>query len=91
MTAMLIRIVIFLLIAGAIYLGVRRIWRDWKGEFKAVDKQKRERDQQGKSAFEERGHSGNGLSAGAGVWILPSALIPAEPIHHVHDPHLVSR
>lgn len=41
---MLIRIVIFVLIAGAIFFGVRRIWRDWKGQFKAEDKAKLERD-----------------------------------------------
>ena len=40
----IIRIAIFVGIALAIYLGVRRIWRDWKGEYKAVDKAKRERD-----------------------------------------------
>ncbi len=44
MTAMLVRIVIFLLVAGALYLGVRRIWRDWKGQFKAIDKATHERD-----------------------------------------------
>ena len=42
----IIRIAIFVGIALAIYLGVRRIWRDWKGEYKAVDKAKRERDLQ---------------------------------------------
>ena len=40
----LIRIAIFVGIGLAIYLGVRRIWRDWKGEYKAVDKAKRDRD-----------------------------------------------
>ena len=40
----IIRIAIFVGIGLAIYLGVRRIWRDWKGEYKAVDKAKRERD-----------------------------------------------
>lgn len=44
MTAMLIRIAIFLVVAGAIYFGVRRIWRDWKGQFKAVDQERHERD-----------------------------------------------
>ena len=46
MTYLILRVVIFLVIGIAIFLGVRRIWRDWKGEFKAVDKQKRERDLQ---------------------------------------------
>ena len=40
----IIRIAIFVGIGLAIYLGVRRIWRDWKGEYKAVDKAKRDRD-----------------------------------------------
>lgn len=44
MTYILLRIVIFLLIAGAIFLGARRIWRDWKGQFKAVDKARHDRD-----------------------------------------------
>jgi hypothetical protein len=44
MTATLIRIVLFALIGLAIWLGLRRIWRDWTGEFKAIDKAKRERD-----------------------------------------------
>jgi len=29
----LLRIVIIVLIAGAIYLGIRRIWRDWTKQF----------------------------------------------------------
>lgn len=44
MTATLIRIVLFALIGLAIWWGLRRIWRDWTGEFKAIDKAKRARD-----------------------------------------------
>lgn len=44
MTAMIIRIVIFIAVFVAIAWGVRRIWRDWKGEFKAQDKLRHERD-----------------------------------------------
>jgi hypothetical protein len=44
MTGMLFKIVVFVLIAGAIFLGARRIWRDWTGQFKAVDKARHERD-----------------------------------------------
>jgi hypothetical protein len=44
MTYAILRIVIFVIIGLAIFLGIRRIWRDWKGEYKAVDKAKRERD-----------------------------------------------
>ncbi len=46
MTYAILRIAIFVLIGLGIFFGVRRIWRDWKGEFKAVDKAKRERDLQ---------------------------------------------
>ena len=45
---MLLRILIFVVIAIAIYLGVRKIWRDWSGAFKAEDAEarrlRRERD-----------------------------------------------
>jgi hypothetical protein len=44
MTAVIIRILIFVAIFAAIAWGVRRIWRDWKGEFKAVDRARHERD-----------------------------------------------
>ena len=44
MTAMLIRILIIVGLFGLIAWGVLKIWRDWRGEFKAVDKLKHERD-----------------------------------------------
>jgi hypothetical protein len=44
MTGILLRIVIIVLIAGAIYLGVRRIWRDWTKQFRAEEKAIHERD-----------------------------------------------
>ncbi len=44
MTGLLIKLVIFLVIAAAIYLGLRRIWRDWRGEFRRIDKARHERD-----------------------------------------------
>jgi len=44
MTYAILRIVIFAIIGLAIFFGVRRIWRDWTGEFKAVDKARRQRD-----------------------------------------------
>jgi hypothetical protein len=44
MSAMVLKIVIFLALAAAIFLGVRRIWRDWRNQFKALDKADRERD-----------------------------------------------
>lgn len=44
MTAILLRVVIFALIGGAIYLGVRRIWRDWTHQFRAEEKAVHDRD-----------------------------------------------
>jgi hypothetical protein len=44
MSGIALKILIFVAIGVAIFLGVRRIWRDWRGEFKAVEKAKRERD-----------------------------------------------
>jgi hypothetical protein len=44
MTAVLIRILIFVAIFAGIAWGIRKIWRDWRGEFKAVDKARHERD-----------------------------------------------
>ena len=45
---MLLRILIFVVIAIAIYLGIRKIWRDWSGAFRAEDAEarrlRRERD-----------------------------------------------
>ena len=44
MTGILIRIAIFVAIGVAIYLGLRKIWRSWKGEFRAVDEARHQRD-----------------------------------------------
>jgi len=48
MTALILRALIYLVIAGAIYFGIRKIWRDWSGAFKAQDQEehriRRERD-----------------------------------------------
>lgn len=48
MTGMLLRVIIFVIIGLAIYLGVRKIWRDWTGQFKAEEEEakrlRRERD-----------------------------------------------
>ena len=45
---MLLRVIIFLVIGIAIYLGIRKIWRDWSGQFKSEDQEarrlRRERD-----------------------------------------------
>ena len=45
---MLLRVIIFLVIALTIYLGIRKIWRDWSGQFKHEDEEakrlRRERD-----------------------------------------------
>ena len=41
---MLLRILVIALIIGAVFLGIRRIWRDWQKQFKAVDKAIHKRD-----------------------------------------------
>jgi len=40
---MLLRIAIIALIGILIVLGVRRIWRDWSGQFKKVDEEENAR------------------------------------------------
>ncbi|HVY50776.1 MAG TPA: hypothetical protein VHA07_04370 [Devosia sp.] len=50
MTGLLLRIVIIVLIAGAIYAGVRRIWRDWTSQFRAEEKAIRDRDRKERDA-----------------------------------------
>ncbi|HTO29500.1 MAG TPA: hypothetical protein VL017_12980 [Devosia sp.] len=48
MTGILLRVLLFVVIGLAIYLGLRKIWRDWTGQFKAEDEEtkrlRRERD-----------------------------------------------
>ena len=44
MTGFIIRILIFVAIFVAISWGVRKIWRDWTGAFKAEDKLRHDRD-----------------------------------------------
>jgi hypothetical protein len=44
LTGIALKILIFVAIGVAIFLGARRIWRDWRGEFKAIEKAERERD-----------------------------------------------
>ena len=46
MTGTILRILIFAAIILAIFWGVRKIWRDWSGQFKAVDRERHERDLQ---------------------------------------------
>ncbi len=42
MTGLIIRILIFAVVFGIIYLGIRKIWRDWKGQFKSDDEAARQ-------------------------------------------------
>ena len=44
MTVLLLRILLFAAIGLAIYLAVRRIWRDWTKQFKAEEKEVHQRD-----------------------------------------------
>ena len=46
MTAILLRIIIYAAIAGFVYFGVRRVWRDLTSQFRTDDKNKRSRDLQ---------------------------------------------
>ena len=43
MTAVLLRLLVFAAIGLIILLGVRKIWRDWTGAFKAEDRVRRDR------------------------------------------------
>lgn len=44
MTGYLIRIILLAVLAALIYFGIRRIFRDWRDQFKSVDKARRQRD-----------------------------------------------
>jgi len=44
MTVLLLRIVLFAVIGVAVFLGIRKIWRDWTGAFRAEDKARLDRD-----------------------------------------------
>jgi uncharacterized membrane protein YedE/YeeE len=44
MTGILIKIIVFAVIAGIIYTGIRRIWRDVTKQFRTEEKQIHERD-----------------------------------------------
>jgi hypothetical protein len=44
MSAIVLRIILYAAIAGAIYFGVRKIVSDWRGRFRELDKKTRQRD-----------------------------------------------
>ena len=44
MTGFLLRFIVISLIVGAIYVGVRRIWRDWTRQFKSEEQAVHQRD-----------------------------------------------
>ena len=44
MSGIALKILLFVLLAGVIFLGARRIWRDWTGEAKRVAEAERKRD-----------------------------------------------
>ncbi len=44
MTALLLRIAVIAVLIGFVWLGLRRIWRDWQGHFKASDEAIHRRD-----------------------------------------------
>lgn len=37
MTGILLRILIFAVLGAIVFLGIRKIWRDWKKQFKVED------------------------------------------------------
>jgi hypothetical protein len=43
-TLIVIRIVVMAVIFGAIFFGVRRIWRDWTKQFRAEEREIHQRD-----------------------------------------------
>jgi hypothetical protein len=43
MTWVLLRILLFAVIGAMIFLGVRKIWRDWRNQFKAEDREQHQR------------------------------------------------
>jgi hypothetical protein len=44
MTALILRLLLFVVIGVAVVWGVRRIWRDWTGAFRAEEKARLDRD-----------------------------------------------
>lgn len=44
MSGIALKVLLFLILAGVIFLGVRRIWRDWTGEARRVAEAERKRD-----------------------------------------------
>ncbi len=44
MTALILRIIIIVVIGLAVFWGIRKIWRDWSGAFKAEDQARLDRD-----------------------------------------------
>ena len=44
MSGIALKILLFVVLAGVIFLGARRIWRDWTGEARRVAEAERKRD-----------------------------------------------
>jgi len=43
-TAIALRLAIYVIIVAAVYFGIRKIWRDWKSQFRNLDREQHERD-----------------------------------------------
>jgi len=43
-TAVILRVLIYVVIAGAVYFGIRKIWRDWKQQFRDINREQHKRD-----------------------------------------------
>jgi hypothetical protein len=39
LTGYLLRIIVIALIGGLIFFGLRKIWRDWSGQFRKLDRE----------------------------------------------------
>ncbi|RUT31142.1 hypothetical protein EMQ25_09740 [Arsenicitalea aurantiaca] len=46
MNPMLWRVLVVAIVLGMIFVGVRRIWRDWTRSFRQVDAEKRQRERE---------------------------------------------
>jgi hypothetical protein len=44
MPGFLFKLLVIVIVFGAIYFGIRRIWRDWTKQFRVEEKQIHERD-----------------------------------------------
>lgn len=44
MSGIILKFLVYLAVIVMVWMGVRRIWRDWTAQFRTIDKQRHERD-----------------------------------------------